>query len=313
MSGIQMIPGARPLAMWHRRTCKGTRTNLSQIRRAKRARMYGRSPPRTRALIKRYARAHCPKQNASPRSQDGQPSEGGEAAPRIDVSSVSFGALARAQASLLPAGPKSKKSSQPDDAAPDRPPRHVRSTGEPKPRLKRTSKHAPQEQSSKRPVSRRREVVPDTRRKARDPRFDSLGSGRLDEAKFRKTYAFLDEYRDSEMAELRAQIKKAKAPLRKEELKRQLMSMESRKKAEQQKLAKAQLLQEHRQKEKELVAQGKKPFYLKKSEQKKSLLMDRFSGMNEKQVNKAIEKKRKKVAAKERRELDHLQRATKRP
>ncbi|MCP6451527.1 rRNA biogenesis protein RRP36, partial [Klebsiella pneumoniae] len=80
----------------------------------------------------------------------------------------------------------------------------------------RSSKHAPQEQTSKKPVSRRREILPDTRRKSRDPRFDPL-MGKLDEAKARKAYAFLDEYRDSEMADLRTQVKKSKNPEQKEQ------------------------------------------------------------------------------------------------
>ncbi|CRJ91088.1 hypothetical protein BN1723_017029 [Verticillium longisporum] len=53
---------------------------------------------------------------------------------------------------------------------------------------------------------------------------------------------------------------------------------------------------------------GKQPFYLKKSEQKKRLLTEQFKGMKKKQVNKVIERKRKKVAAKEKMELDQLQR-----
>ena len=62
-------------------------------------------------------------------------------------------------------------------------------------------------------------------------------------------------------------------------------------------------------KEKELVKQGKKPFFLKKSEQKKLLLMDKYAGMSKSQVDKAIEKKRKKVAGKEKKQLPYARRA----
>lgn len=165
--------------------------------------------------------------------------------------------------------------------------------------------------TSKRPVTRRREILVDPRRKARDPRFEAL-TGQLDEAKFAKNYAFLDEYRESEMAELRMQIKKTKDVTVKEGLKRQLLSMESKKKARQKKDAETQLLQEHRKKEKELVAQGKQPFYLRKSEQKKQLLMDRYAGMSKSQVDRAIERKRKKVVGKEKKELASLERVSRR-
>lgn len=211
-------------------------------------------------------------------------------------------------------GRKSKKSkSEPadDDANLRDEKQHRRAKSDSKQNLQRSSKHAPQEQSSKKPVSRRREILADTRRKARDPRFDPL-MGKLDEAKARKAYAFLDEYRDSEMADLRAEIKKTKNTEHKEQLKRQLLSMESRKKARQKKDEEEDLLREHRRKEKDLVAQGKQPFYLKKSDQKKQVLTNRFANMSKGQVDRAIERKRKKVAGKEKKELGALERVSNR-
>ncbi|OAQ96173.1 hypothetical protein LLEC1_02807 [Akanthomyces lecanii] len=167
------------------------------------------------------------------------------------------------------------------------------------------AEHAPQEQTSKKPVSRRREILQDPRRKARDPRFDPL-MGAVDEDKTRRAYAFLDEYRDSEMADLRVQIKKSKNPAEKDALKRQLLSMESKKKAKEKRDEAESLLKEHRSKEKGLVAQGKQPFYLKKRDQKTQLLTNRFADMSKGQVDRAIERKRKKVAGRERKELDSL-------
>ncbi|KAM0248468.1 hypothetical protein ACHAP5_003414 [Fusarium lateritium] len=244
-------------------------------------------------------------------SEDGSEdeSESDQDAPKIDLSSVSFGALAKAQETLPSAGRKSKSKKSADEEttktetpAPRKP---TRSKDDPKP--KRSSKHAPQEQTSKKPVSRRREILPDNRRQYRDPRFDPL-VGRVDEEKASKAYAFLDEYRDKEMADLRVKIKKSKDFYEKEDLKRQLQSMESRKKSNLRRQEEENLLKEHRQKEKELVAQGKTPFYLKRSEQKKQLLVNRYEGMSKGQVDRAIERKRKKVAGKEKKELDFLQR-----
>lgn len=132
--------------------------------------------------------------------------------------------------------------------------------------------------------------------------------GQMDESKARKAYSFLDEYRDSELADLKAQVRKTKNPEEKERLKRQVLSMESKKKARARKDEEDQLLSEHRKKEKELVAQGKQPFYLKRSEQKKQLLTNRFEGMSKGAVDRAIERKRKKIAGKEKKELDFLTR-----
>ncbi|CAF3446862.1 rRNA biogenesis protein rrp36 [Fusarium graminearum] len=243
-------------------------------------------------------------------SEDGSEdeSEPEQNEPKIDLSSVSFGALAKAQASL-PSGRKSKNKKSTDEDTPKTetpaPRKPTRSKDDPKP--KRSSKHAPQEQTSKKPVSRRREIIPENKRQYRDPRFDPL-VGRVDEEKASKAYAFLDEYRDKEMADLRVQIKKTKNFDEKENLKRQLQSMESRKKANVRRQEEENLLKEHRKKEKELVAQGKTPFYLKRSEQKKQLLVNRYEGMSKGQVDRAIERKRKKVAGKEKKELDFLQR-----
>lgn len=187
----------------------------------------------------------------------------------------------------------------------------------------RSSKHAPMEMTSKRPVSRKREVVAVRKAQARDPRFDPLvaarssfagaptgvsghGSGeQAAEDRARRAYAFLDEYRDDEARQLKTAIKKTRNPADKEKLQRALKSMESRRRAREQKDRERAVVEAHRRREKELVREGKKtrPFYLKKSEQRKQLLMDQFTGMSERQREKAIEKKRKKVAAKEKKEL----------
>lgn len=229
--------------------------------------------------------------------------------PKVDLSSVSFGALARAQASLKS---KPSKSDETSDSEPNNTlfRKEFFNKASKTPVAKRSSKHAPQEQTSKRPVSRMREIIPDTRRKARDPRFDPSVSriGKLDEAKVRKAYSFLDDYRDSEMADLRVEIKKTKDEYTKEKLKRQLMSMESKKKARVKKDDEEKLLEEHRRKEKDMVAQGKTPFYLKKSEQKKQLLLNRYEKMSKGQVDRAIERKRKKVSGKEKKEMGQLER-----
>lgn len=256
--------------------------------------------------------------DSDPESENENEDEGSEdeevdqtQSAKAALSSISFGALARAQASLPASRRKSKQSAGADEEAEEKQSKRwerPEKRSEAKAVQQRTSKHAPQEQSSKKPVSRRREVVHDNRRKARDPRFDAMLGASIDESKSRKAYAFLDDYRESEMADLRAQIKKAKTPDAKEELKRELMSMESRKKARVRKDEEDRLLKEHKKAEKDLVAQGKTPFYLKKSEQKKQVLTNRFNKMSKGAVDRAIERKRKKVAGKEKKELDFLQR-----
>ena len=177
---------------------------------------------------------------------------------------------------------------------------------------KRSSKHAPTEMTSKKPVSRKREFDTIAKPQVRDPRFDPTinSTPGYDEFRAKKAYAFLDEYRASEMVELRAELKKTRDPHERQRIERLLMSMESKKKSEDRKTRERNIIVEHRRAEKELVQQGKQPFYLKKSEQKKRLLTEQFKGMKRRQVDKSIERRRKKVATRERIELEDMQRRT---
>ncbi|KXH24879.1 hypothetical protein CSAL01_00215 [Colletotrichum salicis] len=226
----------------------------------------------------------------------------------IDISSVSFGALAKAQASM-PVSKRRKRGASPseDEDSHSGPEEIGRKSKHGADHVKRSSKHAPMEQSSKKPVSRRREIIAVPKMEVRDPRFDPM-SGPVDEGKARRAYAFLDDYRKDEMKQLRAEIKKTKDADKKEEMKKVLLSMESKMKARERKQRADDVIQEHKRKEKELVKEGKQPFYLKKSEQKKRFLMDQFAGMKKKQVDRTIERKRKKVVGRERKELDKMQR-----
>lgn len=244
------------------------------------------------------------------------PSEHGGAG--IDASQLSFGALARAQASLGALKKKKKKKGGDEDASDDEEKEEPNWKTEIEKGMKakvekhhRTNKHAPVEMTSKKPVSRRRDFLANepAKPKSRDPRFAPPGIGGssdksvVDEIKARKAYSFLDDYQEDEMKQLRMAIKKTKDPNEKEELQRALLSMESKKKARARKDKERELLSEHKKKEKELIKQGKTPFYLKKSEQKKQLLVEQFASMKKSQVDKAIERKRKKIAGKEKKAL----------
>jgi ribosomal RNA-processing protein 36 len=240
-------------------------------------------------------------QSASQDEENSQPDSEPEAAE-----SISFGALAKAQTSLQktkkPKDP-TKKSDDPwmDNEAAERKAGHKDHRD-----FSRSNKHAPTEMSSKKAVSRKRDVVTVHKREFRDPRFDPLsGFAKVDETKVKKAYGFLDNYRDDEIKELKERIRKEKDENTKERLKRQLLSMESKKKTEVRKAKEKEILDKHRRDEKELVKQGKQPFYLKKAEQKKQLLLDQFQGLKGKQLDRVIERKRKKVEGKEKKLLPY--------
>ncbi|KAI0396129.1 hypothetical protein F5Y17DRAFT_137446 [Xylariaceae sp. FL0594] len=252
------------------------------------------------------------------------------------MAQVSFGALAKAQASmpnLKKQKKKKEKQKKKGDTSRDDESSDEEEAGKSKKKdktwkeeheesksssktakpPKRSSKHAPTEMSSKRMVSRKRDVIAVPTVASRDPRFSSASTTNnpTDEARLRKAYSFLDEYRDSEISALKAAIKKCKDAREKEELARQLKSMESKKEAQARKDAQRELIERHRRREKELVSQGVKsrPFYLKKAEQKKQLLLDRFAGMKKRDVQKTIERRRKKLAGKEKKNMPFARRA----
>jgi ribosomal RNA-processing protein 36 len=135
-------------------------------------------------------------------------------------------------------------------------------------------------------------------------------TGYVDEQKIRKAYGFLDEYREDEMKELKEKIKKTKDEEEKEGMKRTLESMESRKKAQARKDKAQEVLDKHRKEEKELVKQGKKPFYLKKQELGKRVLVEQYAGLKGKQLDHVIERRRKKVEGKEKKKMPWARRET---
>ena len=128
----------------------------------------------------------------------------------------------------------------------------------------RSSKHAPAVQSSKRMVSRKRNVVDVKKPVFRDPRFENIGGPQPDATTVSRRYAFLNDYKASEIAELKKAIKKSRNGDEKEQMRKQLESMESQQKTQQRKDEQQAIVQEHKKKEKELIKEGKQPFYLKK-------------------------------------------------
>ncbi|SAM71723.1 related to rRNA biogenesis protein RRP36 [Ustilago bromivora] len=202
---------------------------------------------------------------------------------------------------------------------------------------KRSNKNAPTEMSSKRPVSRRRNVVdtPSTSTAhLRDPRFESL-SGSTNKDLFSKSYSFLPDMFKDELSTLKKTLTKLKrqeatqaGPKAKSE--QALAIREERAKVEAA-LRRAEGLageRERRQREsvvkgkikrenKERVEKGLQPFYPKQREIKQLLLKDKYdklaggggdggkrvSGQEKKQLKKALERRRRKNAQKEKRDM----------
>ena len=171
---------------------------------------------------------------------------------------------------------------------------------------KRSSKHAPMVQSSKHAVSRKRTIIePPAVSKSRDPRFDPTVVGknsRMPAASSDKAYSFLNDYRAAELKDLKEKLAKTKDPDQKEELKRAVRSTTDRLRESEKRKREQKILAEHKKREKQMIREGKKstPYYMKKSDLKKEVLLSKYGEMNARDRSKALERRRKKTASKER-------------
>ena len=167
----------------------------------------------------------------------------------------------------------------------------------------RTSKNKPMEQSTKRAVSRFREVIATPSTKSRDPRFDPL-CGTLNPAHFDTKYAFIDEYKKSEMQMLQDKIGAEKDLVEKKRLQMLVSRLTSQQHAKQQTTHRKSLERTWKHREMDLVRKtGKKPYYLKDSDKKKLEMIDKFEkvkeGKSAEQVEKVLEKRRKRNATRD--------------
>lgn len=182
---------------------------------------------------------------------------------RIELANIDFGTLANAQKSLSKrtvSSPKSK-SSRPHSQSSKQPPPYIPS------KPKSRSKNAPQEISSKRPVSRKHflSTIPShSRHQPRDPRFEILTKSSSQDT-FRKAYSFLEDYQRDEIALLKTQIRQSKDDAEREKLEKALQSLKSRKESREAKDRAQSVLKAMKLDEREKIKLGKRPFYLKKS------------------------------------------------
>ncbi|KAJ1727159.1 rRNA biogenesis protein rrp36 [Coemansia biformis] len=170
--------------------------------------------------------------------------------------------------------------------------------------LHRESRKMPTVMSSKRPVGRFRQVVDMPQGKTRDPRFDGL-SGHLNEDLFEKSYGFLEEQRKQEMADLKVQARvlKDRNPREAAKARRALETMQSQDSAQQQKKRVQELKRKHRKMEMEAVKQGKTPYFLGQRELKELEAAQKFGSLSNAKLDRFLEKRRKRNAAKDHRRM----------
>lgn len=169
-------------------------------------------------------------------------------------------------------------------------------------------KHAPAEASSKKRVSRIREIPgleqPSIRnsRLYGDIRFDkAMGAIETDPSVIRRRYAFLDEYREKEIADMEKLLHDRKllskvGEQEKLEMESKLKSMKSRLQSIKNKELETKIVKDY---EAQLNESNKSRYHLKESEKRKVIQKWKFDHMKAKQREKVMERKRKKRLGKE--------------
>ncbi|KAI5968219.1 RRP36 [Candida margitis] len=228
-----------------------------------------------------------------------------------ELSTVSFGTLRSAQSRLQNERASFQSDSEPEEffqeSDSDSGPEETSSSSH-----KKRSKHAPAEASSKRPVSRIRDIQGLPSRKSQtlhtDIRFDAA-YGKADLNQARKNYAFLDDYRKQEIQNMEQILKDKKSKLdeeEKDEIRLQLQSLKSRMDTLKNRDLENQVLKEYKKKQYQNVKEGKssQPHFLKRGDKRKILQKAKYDSMKPKQREKAMERKRKRRLGKEFRQLE---------
>ncbi|KIJ32049.1 hypothetical protein M422DRAFT_76580 [Sphaerobolus stellatus SS14] len=204
-----------------------------------------------------------------------------------DLSELPLGAILKARKALKKGEPDSSEedndsSDEEDEDEAEKP--QYEASKEPKERKERkeiehrSNKHAPTTMTSKKPVTRRRQVVEVQKIKARDPRFSDL-SGSLSVEKFQTQYGFLKDMHKNELSELKQNLTRARKLLvnspqnlreertrEVERLERATKRTESIVNREKREAAEYAALQKIEKEEKEKRKAGKNGFWLKDCE-----------------------------------------------
>lgn len=179
---------------------------------------------------------------------------------------------------------------------------------------KSKNKHAPAESSSKKPVSTIRDIPGLKSLKGtslyKDIRFDAA-YGKADLSRIRKDYAFLDEYREKEIADMKKTLRDRKALLKmpeyqQDKLKMKLQSLQSRLDTLKNRDLSDKIIADHKKEQimRTKTGQQTNPYFLKKSEQRKMIQKAKFDTMKASQREKVMERKRKRRLGKEFKQLE---------
>ncbi|EFA06004.1 ribosomal RNA processing protein 36 homolog [Tribolium castaneum] len=169
--------------------------------------------------------------------------------------------------------------------------------------FKRANKNRPREMSSKRPVRLENNVIPVKHVLNRDPRFEPM-CGTFDKKTFKKDYKFVNDLRKQEKTQLLKQLKETED---KKKIKFVIRRLENQIREEEKK---ERLEQEERKEKSEIKTKlkaGEKVHFKKRSVKRLEGLISKFEQLKKSnKLQKHLEKRSKKVSAKERKKLNNI-------
>ena len=174
--------------------------------------------------------------------------------------------------------------------------------------FKRENKNRPREMSSKKQVGRFREVVVTSKMELekRDPRFDP-NCGEFDDKLFKENYKFVNEYKSGDLKILKKQLQEEEDPERRKSIKYLIQRTENQLRQLEHDKAKDEEKKAERDERREQLKAGIKPQYISKSKQKEKDLIKKYETLKESGgLDKYINKKTKKNAAKDRKRIGNL-------
>lgn len=142
----------------------------------------------------------------------------------------------------------------------------------------------------------------------RDPRFDPRCSGSNDFRHFVRNYAFLDQVRQDELAQLERAFKKEKDPEKRNKIKETIRRLKNKLVENNNKSKKLELISQLKAEKSDPTPTSskgrKRPKNIKKSDIKKSLLVQKFKELKESgRLSKYLERKRKKLINQDKKSL----------
>lgn len=162
------------------------------------------------------------------------------------------------------------------------------------------SKSAPREMSTNKPGGGWDFLARSNLPKVFDPRFQDQ-CGEVDQIQFVKNYSFLQKNRETEIEQVKDQLRKTRNPEQIQKLKKKKQSLEDQFKTFESKQKDVEERFQWHNEERKRILEGKKPYWLSKSSMKEKQEQKKFQELKDSgRLNKYLIKRRKKLARKER-------------